>query len=233
MKLYEGVVVNNNDPKQVGKVQIRIPSLNGNGISGNSVPNESLPWYEPCMPGYGGYQSGSFIVPPLGSIIWCIIDEVESGDARRIYIGGSYGVGAQGDKEFGGKSVPRGKLETPVEAVDGYPDSMVILKSINGSIIYIDNTGDIILKYGKAIVTVTNGAINLNASSVNIKGDITLDGQIEITGATTIQSSLNVKGATDIQSSLNVSGDATIRGIGFSSHTHTAPHYAGETSGPH
>lgn len=184
MELYEGVVVNNDDPKKIGRVQIRIPVLHGNGIAGKSIGNSGLPWFEPCMAWYGGYQSGSFIVPPIGSVLWCLISENQSGNAYRVYIGGSYGVGAIGDKQLGGKDVPPGAIETPSEALNGYPGTSVIFKSLNGSSIYVDNTGAIVLNAGGATMVMTGGQFNLNARSIRLKGNVVIEGSLDTNART-------------------------------------------------
>lgn len=57
-----GIVVNNNDPKKLGAVQIRIPGL----IDG---PNAQLPWATPIMPvGLGGSSNAQQMsVPNVGA----------------------------------------------------------------------------------------------------------------------------------------------------------------------
>lgn len=214
MRLYEGIVVNNNDPDKVGKLQIRIPFLHGNGISGNFIDDKNLPWYEPSIPWYGGYHSGSFMVPPEGAILWCIEQEVESGNNYRVYIGGVYGVGPKNPKKFGGKTAPVGQLETPPEALNGYPKPLVIVKSLSGSVIYIDKDGNIILNYNGSIAVMTPNKVEITTGKALIHaGDITLDGE------------------TFITKNLTVAGDANIGGISFLGHTHTGVH--GETTPPH
>lgn len=176
MQLYQGIVVNNNDPDKVGKVQIRIPLLHGNGVSGRSISNEGLPWFEQCVPWYGGYQSGSFIVPPVGSILWCIVEEVKSGSNHYLYIGGCYGIGSKNTKKFGDQDVPLGELETPKEAVEGYPDSYVIFKSLSGATIYVSNDGSISLIKDNAQIVLTSDSIDITATTINLNGDVVING---------------------------------------------------------
>lgn len=214
MDLYAGIVVNNKDPDKVGKIQIRVPIIHGNGKSGYFIEDKNLPWYEPCIPWYAGYHSGSFMVPPEGSILWCIEQKIESGNTYRVYLGGSYGIGPKNPKKFGGKSVPLGQLETPPEALDGYPQPLIVIKSLSGSVIYIDKNGNIIMNYGGSTAVMTPGKVDIVTGEAAIHaGNITLDGE------------------TFITKNLTVAGDATIGGISFLGHTHTGVH--GETTPPH
>lgn len=172
MDLYQGIVEDNEDPNKVGRVRIRIPSIHGNGKSGRYVPTNSLPWFEPCTFAYGGYHAGEFIVPPTGAMMWCAIEETDSGSSYYIYLGGMYGTGVKTSKEFNGSSVPLNKLETPEEAIKGYPGSAVLLKHPTGSVIYIDNTGAIVATTGKATLTLSGGKATLQAGNILIDGDV-------------------------------------------------------------
>ncbi len=64
---YRGKVENNLDPLQLGRVQVSVPAVLGEG---------RLSWAMPCSP-YGGPQVGLFVVPPVGANIWV---EFEAGD---------------------------------------------------------------------------------------------------------------------------------------------------------
>ena len=178
MELYQGIVVDNEDPDKVGKVRIRIPVLHGNGISANSIQVKGLPWFEPCMPWYGGYQSGSFIVPPVGSIVWCVIQKVQSGIDIKVYLGGSYGIGASKAKPFGDGMAPAGELETPKEALEGYPNSAVIFKSLQGSSLIINNDGTIILSTEDTKITMTSDQINIKAHAITLDGNVIITKQL-------------------------------------------------------
>ncbi|QTA89094.1 phage baseplate assembly protein V [Desulfonema magnum] len=64
---YRGKVTNNNDPMQLGRVQVEVPSVLGDG---------RLSWAMPCVP-YAGMQVGFFAIPPINANIWV---EFEGGD---------------------------------------------------------------------------------------------------------------------------------------------------------
>ena len=78
---YRGKVANNIDPMQLGRVQVSVPAVLGDG---------SLSWAMPCAP-YGGSGVGFFAVPPVGANIWV---EFEAGDSDYpIWSGCFWGVG--------------------------------------------------------------------------------------------------------------------------------------------
>lgn len=86
--LMRGIVVDNDDPKKMGRVRIRIPSIHGRK---ELVKKEDLPWAYPCFP-VASYNSGMFILPEVGSRVWLLF---EDGDLNKpVYIGGMYSKGA-------------------------------------------------------------------------------------------------------------------------------------------
>jgi len=65
---YRGFVVSNEDPQQIGRLQLRVPAVLGEQITG---------WALPCLP-YGGLSDqGFFSVPEAGAQVWV---EFEAGD---------------------------------------------------------------------------------------------------------------------------------------------------------
>ena len=66
---YRGFVVNNEDPKRLGRVRLRVPSVLG--------PNVVTGWASPCLP-YGGQGNQGFLyIPEVGAGVWV---EFEEGD---------------------------------------------------------------------------------------------------------------------------------------------------------
>lgn len=185
MELYIGVVIDNDDPDKTGKVRVRIPEINGTNGSDLEEDDDLLEWFEPCTPFFGGYQYGSFVVPPVGAIVWCVISEVDSGNPYQLYIGGCYGTGTLYGKKLGEKSVPKKKLETPEEAIDDYPNTSVLFKSLSGSVIMVDSDGVISLTNSSgSSVEVGEDSVKLNTTgaSIEIRGDnkIIISGDIEL-----------------------------------------------------
>ncbi len=78
---YRGKVENNVDPMQLGRVQVSVPAVLGEG---------SLSWAMPCAP-YAGSGVGFFAIPPIGANLWV---EFEGGDPNSpIWSGCFWGVG--------------------------------------------------------------------------------------------------------------------------------------------
>jgi hypothetical protein len=78
---YRGTVQNNMDPQMMGRVQVSVPAVLGDG---------QLSWAMPCAP-YGGAGVGFFAVPPVGANIWV---EFEGGDPDYpIWSGCFWGLG--------------------------------------------------------------------------------------------------------------------------------------------
>lgn len=64
---YRGKVISNNDPFQIGRIQVNVPAI---------FPPGTNPWAMPCVP-YAGANVGFFAMPPIGANIWV---EFEAGD---------------------------------------------------------------------------------------------------------------------------------------------------------
>ena len=78
---YRGKVENNIDPLLLGRCQVSVPAVLGDG---------SLSWALPCAP-YAGAGVGLFLVPPVGANVWV---EFEGGDTDYpIWSGCFWGVG--------------------------------------------------------------------------------------------------------------------------------------------
>jgi len=78
---YRGQVENNLDPMLLGRVQVSVPAVLGEG---------TLSWAMPCSP-YAGDGVGFFTVPPVGANVWV---EFEGGDPDYpIWAGCFWGTG--------------------------------------------------------------------------------------------------------------------------------------------
>lgn len=78
---YRGKVMKNIDPMQLGRIQVSVPAVLGEG---------TLSWAMPCTP-FAGDGVGFFALPPVGANIWV---EFEGGDANSpIWSGCFWGSG--------------------------------------------------------------------------------------------------------------------------------------------
>jgi uncharacterized protein involved in type VI secretion and phage assembly len=72
---YRGKVIDNNDPREQGRVRVKVPEILGDTDSG---------WALPCSP-YAGGKSGVYAVPAVDAGVWV---EFEAGDVSRpIWVG--------------------------------------------------------------------------------------------------------------------------------------------------
>jgi len=77
---YRGIVLNNLDPLNLGRIQASVAEVLGEVPTG---------WATPCAP-YAGTGSGFFSIPPVGAGVWI---EFEAGDVSRpIWTGGYWGT---------------------------------------------------------------------------------------------------------------------------------------------
>ena len=74
---YQGTVMNNLDPQNMGRIQAFVPKVL------RQVPTG---WAKPCVP-YAGPTSGFFSVPPIGAGVWI---EFEAGDVSQPIWTGCY-----------------------------------------------------------------------------------------------------------------------------------------------
>jgi Type VI secretion system/phage-baseplate injector OB domain len=78
---YRGKVASNIDPMQIGRVQVTVPAVLGEGRNS---------WAMPCVP-FAGPGVGLFAIPPSGANVWV---EFEGGDPNYpIWSGCFWGVG--------------------------------------------------------------------------------------------------------------------------------------------
>ena len=135
---HRGMVINNIDPMQRGRLQVQVPDVLGVGASS---------WAMPCMP-LTGPQMGTYFVPMIGAGVWV---EFEGGDPDYpIWTGGFWGSAA----------------EVPTLALAGLPTSPNIVLQTSGqnSIVISDvpGTGGIMLK------SATGAMILINETGITI-----------------------------------------------------------------
>ena len=80
---YRGMVLNNIDPMQIGRLQVQVPDVTGLAPA---------TWAMPCTP-LAGIQNGMFALPLIGSGVWV---EFEQGDPEHpIWVGCFWGSAAE------------------------------------------------------------------------------------------------------------------------------------------
>ncbi len=160
---YRGVVLNNIDPMQQGRLQVQVPDVAG------VIP---LSWAMPCMP-IAGIQNGMVAPPLVGSGVWV---EFEQGNPDHpIWVGCFWGSAAE---------VPALALATPpgVSAItfqtplqNGLtisdlpgPTGGIMLKSATGATLIVNDTG-IYIQNGKgAAITLVGPAVTINNGALSV-----------------------------------------------------------------
>ncbi len=158
---YRGMVLNNVDPMQKGRLLIQVPDVLGVGISS---------WAMPCVP-VAGTQMGTYMIPIISAGVWV---EFEGGDPDfPIWTGCFWGSAAEVPALAlaGIPASPNIVLQTTaqnsmvVSDLPG-PTGGIMLKSTTGASIIVNDTG-IYIQNGKGAsivmagpsVTINNGAM--------------------------------------------------------------------------
>jgi uncharacterized protein involved in type VI secretion and phage assembly len=164
---FRGVVIENIDPMEIGRVMVQVPDVLG------ETPSS---WAMPCVP-VAGMQAGVFVVPPVGSQVWV---EFEQGNADHpIWTGGFWSTVAEvpvlaiapGAVSPGQNIVLQttGQNAVVVSDAPSTPTSGgIVLKSASGATIVVNDSG-IYLSNGKgAIVTMIGPAVDINLGALEI-----------------------------------------------------------------
>jgi hypothetical protein len=167
---YRGLVIENIDPEQIGRVLVQVPDVFG------ELPSS---WALPCVPA-AGIQSGCFIVPPIGSQVWV---EFEQGDSDYpIWAGGFWGSVADVPVfATAPPAIPPGQnicLQTTGQnmlLVSDAPPSPVtggiVLKSTTGAMIVVNDTG-IYLSAGPGLASINliGPLVDINLGALQVLG---------------------------------------------------------------
>ena len=179
---YRGVVIENIDPAQVGRIQAQVPDVLG------EIPST---WALPCAPA-AGIQAGCFIVPPVGSQVWI---EFERGDPDYpIWTGGFWGLVADVPALASSPPpIPPGQnivLQTTGQNTLALSDASpsptgggIILKAAGGATIVVNDAGVTISNGRGATITLLGPAVSINSGALSVTGaTVTVDGAPLTTG---------------------------------------------------
>jgi len=158
---YRGMVLDNVDPMQLGRLMVQIPDVS------NVLPST---WAMPCVP-FAGIQQGCFVVPAIGSGVWI---EFEQGDADYpIWTGGYWGsaeevpalamAAAPGLQSFVVQTTAQNTLM--ISDMPG-PTGGILLKSSSGAMIAINETGITISNGQGATIVMTGPSVTVNESAL-------------------------------------------------------------------
>jgi uncharacterized protein involved in type VI secretion and phage assembly len=149
---YRGLVADRNDPEQLGRLKLTVPSLLGDVVTG---------WAWPATP-CAGPNIGIFFLPQVGDLVW--VEFVEGDLEHPIWSGCAWGK-------------PGGQSEIPDEAQQSYPDQVVIKTKSGHTVVLSDVSGsekitiqaksgcEIVIDPNQNRVTVQAGEIVLRGSA--------------------------------------------------------------------
>jgi hypothetical protein len=237
---YRGFVDKNDDPDQLGRLKLRIPSVLG---------SEVTDWALPCVP-YGGTAGlGLFVVPEEEAQVWV---EFEEGDVRRPIWVGTFWQQKGDTPTDSQKSPPTTQLlQTKSGHILQFDDEdqkehirifhkggAELLVDENGTIKITDQAGNVLtLDAQNSKVTIED--TNNNALTMDSNGTKIADGNsntIELSASGVKISSQQIVLDGQVVQLGGSGGEPVVKGQSFlqlyATHTHTAPPLGGPTSPP-
>ena len=240
---YRGTVEDNEDPKNMGRLRLKVPALFGSAIT---------TWALPCLPFGGLHQQGMFFIPEKKSQVWV---EFEEGDTTRPIWTGVFWTKKDDLPDDAAKKIPTTRiLQTPsghklqFDDADGerrikliHPTESELILEENGSIELTNSEGMTLkLDNERAELLLEDGKGNqLRMDDNGWAAEDSGGNRIEMDQQGTINVSANNSVSVDAPSvSLaGQAGEPLIKGFSFltkyMTHTHTvAPIVGGPTSPP-
>ena len=160
---YRGMVINNVDPMQLGRIQAQVPDVAG------LVPGT---WAMPCLP-VAGINMGMITVPPIGSGVWV---EIEQGNPDYpIWSGCFWGSAAEVPvmARMVPPAVPGITLQTTlkngivISDVPG-PTGGVLIQTATGAMISVSDVGIVISNGKGAIISLTGPTVDINLGALTL-----------------------------------------------------------------
>lgn len=160
---YRGTVINNVDPMQIGRLMVQVPDVEG------VIPSS---WAMPCLP-FTGKQMGMWCLPQIGTGVWV---EFEQGDVDYpIWSGCWYGSAAEVPALAlaAPPAVPNVVLQTTAQNtlmlsdLPG-PTGGILLKSMTGAFISVNETGIKISNGQGATIFMVGNAVDINIGALTI-----------------------------------------------------------------
>lgn len=160
---YRGMVVNNIDPMQIGRLLVQVPDVLG------AIPSS---WAMPCVP-IAGKQNGVYVIPQIGAGVWV---EFEQGDPDYpIWVGGYWGSAAEVPALAlaGNPASPSIVLQTALQnavVISDLPGPTggIMLKSTTGAMILVNDVGITISNGKGATIVMTGPTVTINNGALTI-----------------------------------------------------------------
>lgn len=147
--VYKGIVENNRDPKNLGRCQVRVPSIHGNLTNLRS----SLPWAKPITTYSINSKRGQVNIPDIGDRVWVMFEAANR--EYPLYFGSFYGS----------NDIPVDINKVDIYVEDG---NKITYDRINQS--YTFNIGENTISINHEDITIVGNTC--------IKGDLSVEGTI-------------------------------------------------------
>jgi uncharacterized protein involved in type VI secretion and phage assembly len=152
---FRGVVVDNNDPNQLGRLTARVPDVFGDETSG---------WALPATP-YAGDGVGLYLIPPVGASVWI---EFEHGDPEYPIWSGCFWAGGEVPASPASPDVK--VLKTPAGTItinDTSGAAGITIETADGKKIVMDS-GGIEITVGQAVVKLSGPTVSVNSGALEV-----------------------------------------------------------------
>ena len=154
---YLGTVVDNDDPKGLCRVKVKVPEV---------FRDETAGWALPSSP-YAGPGAGFAAVPPVGGLVFV---EWPAGDTTRVPVwSGAAWADGDGVEGAGPDAVV---LLTPagnrIELRDESGDEAIELTAQSGAKVTLDSSG-VAVEFGSQKVAITRASISFNDGALEVK----------------------------------------------------------------
>jgi len=153
---YRGKVANNLDPQQMGRIQVIVPAVLGEG---------SLSWAMPCAP-FAGPSVGFFVLPPVDANVWV---EFEGGDPDYpIWSGCFWGLG-EAPASPAIEQMKVWKTDTATFTINDLPGlGGVKIETATGAKIEITATGIEINNGMGGVIKLTGPQVSINNGALEV-----------------------------------------------------------------
>mgnify|MGYP001325562114 FL=1 len=152
---FRGVVVDNKDPNQLGRLTARVPDVFGDETSG---------WALPATP-YAGDGVGLYLIPPVGASVWI---EFEHGDPEYPIWSGCFWASSEVPASPASPDVKVLKTTAGTITINDTSGSAgITIETADGKKIVMDS-GGIEITVGQAVVKLSGPTVSVNSGALEV-----------------------------------------------------------------
>lgn len=152
---FRGVVSDNGDPNNLGRIRAKVPDVLGDEESG---------WAMPAVP-YAGNSVGLFLIPPTNALVWI---EFEHGDPDYPIWSGCF---------WADNEVPVSPASADKKVLKTGAGTITLDDTQGSTSITIETTNSLKLKMDQQGIEISNGSQKIMISSSSVSVD---DGALEV-----------------------------------------------------